>query len=178
MTRQEFAAIVAYIAAGCGKTLTEAAMMVYYDLLGDLPAEVLQTAAKRALLQQEYHVFPQAGTLRKLALEIMQPDRLSALEAWDLLRGAIRSFGYMRERQGLDSLPEPVRQVAERFGWQTLCDSTEPEICRAQFTRAYEAQQAREQSFALLPEPVQRSVLSIGQRVRPDQMLDYQEGEE
>jgi hypothetical protein len=162
MSRTEFAAIISYLAAGCGKTLSDAALLVYFDLLGDLPAEVFQTAAKRALLQQEYAVFPQAGTLRKVALEIMQPDRLSALEAWDLLRGAIRSFGYMRERQGLDSLPEPVRQVAERFGWQTLCDSTEPEICRAQFMRVYDAQQDREQSFALLPEPVQRSVLSIG----------------
>ena len=174
MTRPEFAAIVNYLAAGCGKTLTEAALLVYYDLLGDLPVEVLQATAKRALLQQEYNVFPQAGTLRKLALEIMQPDRLSALEAWDLLRRAIARYGYTKERAGLDSLPEPVREVAERFGWQTLCDSCEPEIVRAQFSKAYDAQQVRQQSVALLPEPVRQVIASIGFRVR-ENLLDQRD---
>jgi len=79
MTRQEFAAVMAYLAAGCGKALSEDALNVYFDLLRDLSIGVLQVAAQRALLEGQYPVFPSVGTLRQLAVETLRwasaPDK-------------------------------------------------------------------------------------------------------
>jgi hypothetical protein len=154
VTRKEFGCIIAYLAAASGKSPTQEQAEVYFDLLGDLPAEALQFAAKRALLESCYPVLPPVGTLRKLAVDAMNgadreptPD-----EAWELVRRAIGRFGYRREQAALDALPEgAVRRAAECLGWQSLCDSTEPEICRAQYRKAYESLQSRRERQRLLP---------------------------
>src|SRR5690348_7985347 len=67
---------MAYLGAGCGKELNKDGLRVYYDLLGDLPLTALQCAAKRALLENAFPVFPQVGTLRKLATEAMTAERV------------------------------------------------------------------------------------------------------
>lgn len=155
MTKQEFAAVMAYIGAGCGKELSKDGMRVYFDLLGDLPLEALQVAAKRALLEQTYAVFPQVGTLRKLAAEAMTPTAcVPAVEAWGIVRRAIRTWGYARGEDALASLPPVVRRAVECLGWRELCDATNTEVVRAQFERNYATLLQREERERLLPENV------------------------
>jgi hypothetical protein len=172
MTRAEFAAVMAYLAAGTGKTISDEGMEVYFDLLGDLPLEILQLAAKRALLEGQYPVFPPAGTLRKLAVEVMRPV-MSSIEAWGLLLKAIRRFGYEKEHKALASLPEPVAQVAERMGWQCLCDSDAPDVIRAQFCKAFDAQQARDQAMGLLPDRVRLAIAQVAAGFREPKAIGY-----
>jgi hypothetical protein len=154
MTPQDFAAAMKYIAAGIGKELTKESLRVYFDSLQDLPAEALMVAAKRAVLESEYHVFPTVAQLRKLAVESMQPPAMLAMEAWGLVQQAVVRYGYYKQQQALASLPEPVRTVAERFGFQTFCDSSSQEILRAQFVKAFDAEQTHRRERALLPEAV------------------------
>ena len=151
MTRPEFATVMAYLGAACGKPLTADGHEVYYDLLGDLPLAALQLAARLALLESQYPVFPTVGVLRRLATEAAAARAFGADEAWAMVRQAVLAFGYYREREGLAALPAVVRRAVESLGWRELCDATEPEIVRAQFRRAYEAAAAREQRQALLP---------------------------
>ncbi|HWG42514.1 MAG TPA: hypothetical protein VN688_06970, partial [Gemmataceae bacterium] len=176
MTRQEFAAVMAYVGAGCGKTLGEDALKVYYDLLSDLPLDVLQLAAKRALLESHYPVFPPVGVLRKLAAEIMRPPAMPALEAWGVLQRAIDRYGDDNPQQGLDALPEPIRAVAEQFGWRQLCRCNETEILRAQFSKAYDTAQARERATWLLPVGVRQAVAELGARHDGAGRLEQRDG--
>src|SRR5262249_9799575 len=142
MTREEFAVVMALLASATGKAIDDKQAEVYFELLGDLPAEALRFAAKRALLESAYPVLPPVGVLRKLAVEATNgcdreptPD-----EAWNIVRRAIRDFGYRHQEEGIESLPAgPIRRAVQCLGWQSLCDSTEPEICRAQFRKAFEA---------------------------------------
>jgi hypothetical protein len=126
---------------------------VYWDLLGDLPADVLATAARQAILENRYPVIPTAGTLRQLALELMEPAALQAMEAWELTRKAISRYGYANETRAMATLPEPVRSVVQSLGWQSLCDADADNIStvRAQFRDAYNAIAGRQKREALLP---------------------------
>jgi hypothetical protein len=166
MERVEFGAIIAYLEAAAGKPMAPETARVYFDLLGDLPADVLLVAAKRAILESPYPTIPPVGTLRRLALEVQRPDRLAPMEAWSLCAKAIRRFGYCREAQGLASLPPDVRQAAECLGWQSLCDSTEEGVVRGQFCKAYEQLQKRAESMALLPEKVRHQLEAVWECVK------------
>lgn len=162
MNREEFAAILYYLAAGVGRDVSDAQLEVYFDLLGDLPADVLRRAAQRALLESQYPTLPPVGVLRRLAAEAMAPRQLAACEAWGLTLRAVEAFGYDQELRGLESLPPLVRRAAECLGWQTICASTEPEICRAQFAKAFEALAGREQRESLLPPSLREALGRVG----------------
>jgi hypothetical protein len=151
---------MAFLAAGTGKPVTADMAEVYYDLLSDLPLNFLQFAAKRALLENEYPVFPPLGVLRKLATSAMQgPDRLPAHEAFGIVLKAIAKYSYMREREALAALPEPIAQAAQVMGWRSMCFSESTEIIRAQFCKTYDAILARRQRENLLPAPMQRFLI-------------------
>lgn len=157
MTRTEFASIMAYLAAGSGKALSREATEVYYDLLGDLPEQALQAAARRALLEGQYPTFPPAGTLRKLAVEAAEPGLPPAAEAYRMVLGVLNAPAGLRP--GLvEALPVAARQAAEAMGWKSMGDSTEPEVCRAQFTRCYEQYATRQQRERLLPATLRRQL--------------------
>jgi hypothetical protein len=161
MSRDEFTRVMAFLSATTGKQVPEDMAEGYFALLGDLPLEALQVAAQRALLESSYPVLPPVGVLRKLAVEAMNAsDREpTADEAWGTVLRAISRFGLMREPEALESLPDgPVRRAAECLGWRSLCDSTEPEISRAQYRKAFEGLQGRDDRQRLLP-PALRDAL-------------------
>lgn len=171
MTKTDFAACMAVIAAGCGKNLTEEAMTVYYDLLKDLPLEALQVAAKQALLESLYPVFPTVGLLRKFATAaITKIDRQPlSIEAWEISQKAVRRWGLNRQREALAGMPLLVAKTVSAIGWQALCDATlsDMDTIRAQFVRAYETIVGREQRTALLPQEVQEIINGIGIEAQP-----------
>ncbi len=163
MTSDEFTEIMAYLSRGVGKTFPADQAEVYYDLLHDLPADALRLAARRALLESQYPTIPPVGTLRKLATEALTASEgwPSPMEAWELVRHAISRYGYMREAQGLASLPRLVRRATEALGWQDICNREGPGVIRAQFRGAYEIILAREQRTALLPEEVKETLAEL-----------------
>lgn len=163
MTRKEFGAVIAYLESGCGKKLPANGVEVYWDLLSDLPLAALQAAAKRALLEGQYPVFPPVGTLRKLAVEALPSGRNSpsAIEAWGLLRTALVRYGYTQADKGLGSLPALVAKTARCLGWRELCDATMPDVIRAQFCKAYETVLGREQRERLLPPAMVKQLASF-----------------
>jgi hypothetical protein len=130
-----------------------------------LPQAALEVAVKRALLESQYPVIPPVGVLRKLATEALQgADRLpDPGEAWGIVSKAIRQYGYFRPEEGLASLPEFLRRAVHSMGgWGALCNSTEPEIVRAQFRMAYESLAQREHRELLLPAPLKGELAKIG----------------
>ena len=70
-------------------------------------------------------------------------------------------YGYCREQEGLESLPSEVRRAAECLGWQALCDATNTEVVRAQFTKAYESLETRAAKQELLPPALQGKMAAL-----------------
>jgi len=163
MTKVEFTRIMLFMSGVSGKPVSEAMASGYFDFLGDLPAEVLEVAAKRALLEAAYPMIPLVGVLRRLAEETLRGNSIepTAGEAWGIaLRAA--AGNYLREREILADLPPLVARAIRCFGFKTLCDATETEILGAQFRKVYDTLVEREKRQGLLPPALRASIERIG----------------
>ncbi len=164
MTREEWGPIVAYLSAAIAKTMPREQAEVYFDLLADLPAALVQVAVKRAVAENRYPTVPPVGTIRALATEATRATAPTWPEAWALVCAAARRHGLTRERQALDSIPPPAARAAQAIGWQAICDC-DPCDCdtlRAQFRDAYSTMTERDERERRLPAPLRVARLTEG----------------
>lgn len=124
--------------------------------LSDMPYEVAKKAIIKVLSTNKF--FPTVAEIRAAAVEMTQPRGMDAMEAWHKITEAIRKYGYTRQEEGLSSLPNDVRQMAERFGWRELCLNENPDTLRAQFRMAWDQASKRQNEFKVLPENIQDAI--------------------
>jgi hypothetical protein len=172
MSNSEFATIVAYVSSAVGKKLDADAQVVYWELLGDLPAEVGWLAAKRVLLEHRWSTFPSVAELRQAAVESMRGEvkELSGAEAWAIAwRVAANTDpeldGSFDRACAKAKAPPLVVEAITTFGLLDLCYGKEPEgVLRGQFVSTFNALAARDRRAALLPAAVRESLEDIRER--------------
>lgn len=172
MTREEFTRILAYVAAAIGKPLAEdrdeadARAEVYWDLLGDLQADVLRIAAKRAVLEHPWASFPTPAELRGAAAETMlgEVKALSAGEAWGLAWRAACQIDTEQDlsvARGILRLPPIVIEAMVLYGIPALC-AAKPDVARAHFMKIFDGVASRHRRYALLPAPLKDDIAAVG----------------
>jgi len=124
--------------------------------LSDIPYDVAEKSLLKVLSTSKF--FPTISEIREAAAQITQPRTMDAMEAWGLINQAIRKYGHYRPEDGLNSLPDDVRQMAERFGWRELCLNENPDTLRAQFRMAWETQSKRENELKALPTEIRELI--------------------
>lgn len=117
--------------------------------LSDLSYEVAEKAVIKVLSTSRF--FPTIADIREAAADITQPRTLDAMEAWGLVVDAIRRFGFYRQAEAMEYLPEDVAEMVKRFTWRELCLSESPETLRAQFRMAWDTQSKRKNEVKALP---------------------------
>lgn len=174
ITREQFAAVMAYISAGSHKPISEPSIAVYYDLLGDLPIEALNVAAKRAILENKYATFPAVAMLREFAFDSMRGEvkSLTGAEAFGIAMSAmascdIESYGSLA--RAFAGVPASVKAAVRQFGFMAMYNmpSNSIETARAQFTKIFEAIAEREKKTGILPAAVQEQIAEIGKAEPP-----------
>lgn len=172
MTRSEFAQVMGYIGTACGKPLSADGHEVYFDLLGDLAFDVLQTAARRVLLEHRWASFPSVAELRAAAVETAagQVSELSEGEAWALAWRIAADTdpevqgNFERACQRAKAPPLVVRAITI-FGLNDLCYGKEPvAVLRGQFLKVFGQLQGRERRAALLPAAVKAAIVERSER--------------
>lgn len=128
------------------------------DLLADLPYPVGQQAVRAVLATQEGAWLPTPGAIRQAAAQLQHPPAPAPDAAWALVLEAVRQHGYYRPTEALASLPEPVRTVAARIGWEALCHG-DPDVVRGQFRAFYAGHVEAAQRQAVLPPPLRAGAL-------------------
>ncbi|MGB9660698.1 MAG: replicative helicase loader/inhibitor [Moorellaceae bacterium] len=165
VTKKEVAKLLAFISAIYPNVdLRDGTAEAWYELLQDLPFDLALAATKKVLSEQEFPGLPAVGKIRQAVATIMTSDVPSAAQAWGMVVQAIKRYGYYRQDEALETLPERVREAVRCIGWQELCLSTEPEIVRAQFMRIYEQYAAREKQEYSVPAEVRALTARIAQQ--------------
>jgi hypothetical protein len=168
VTRAEFIPIWAYLTAAVAKEASKQTVEAYFDLLADLSTQAVQAGVKLALAESQFPGIPPVGVIRKFACEIMTPERPSAADAWGMVLKAIRVYGWNLGGQALQDLPEPVSECARKFGWNSLCDTTNLEVCRAQFLKMYESLVVAEKKQTSMPASVRQLCEQLGRNFDPE----------
>ena len=118
-------------------------------MLSDIPLEVAKKAVQMHISKSVYP--PTVADIREAAAKISKPRTLDAIEAWDMICTAIRKYGFYREEEGINSLPDDVATMAKRFTWRELCLNDNIDTLRAQFRMAWETQSKRLHEQHILP---------------------------
>jgi hypothetical protein len=147
---------------------TKETVSVYYELLKDLPADLLKVAALQCCAEAGRKFAPSVGELRGAAAEITHKTQgiPSALQAWNEVCKAPRSGEYRRitdehdehgniivQVRKLQWSHPVVEKVAKLLGWPRFPDPDNESIDRAHFLKQYELEVERATSAAVeLPE--------------------------
>jgi len=161
MTRIEFSKLMAFITAAIDKPVARPTVDAYYEMLGDLPYNLAAAAVKKIIATDEYPTLPTIGKIRQAAAEISRGRILSAPEAWGMAIKAIHRYGYYREAEAMESLPEHVAEIVRWMGYQSICMTDKIDVVRGQFLKMYETQQRRESEQALLPPAVRDAIAQV-----------------
>lgn len=139
----------------------------WFDLLGDIPFQTAILALKKYALSNKFP--PSVSEIRTIAADLTGERLPDADEAWGQVNNAIRRFGYMREREALNSMSEPVRKAVERIGFQNICQSPYEQLntLRAQFRGSYEAEYRRSMEVHKMPERIRLEQATMQQAALP-----------
>jgi hypothetical protein len=182
--KKQFAGVMAYLATAIQKPVGKETIDVYYDLLGDLPVEVLQAAAKRVVLEHKWATFPSVAELREAASETMrgQVKDVSPAEAWEMAWAVAcrhdpnQSGEYVSNGKKFPSqwaaitagMPQIVLDAINAFGPRALIYGQEPiGVLRGQFLKTFEQIAARHKRQALLPQSLRKEIEGRGKLPAP-----------
>ena len=132
---------------------------VWEEMLRDMPYEVAEKAMYKLLSTAKF--FPTIAEIREAAVEITQPQRITASEAWGLITKAIRQYGYYRWNEAKKVLPADVVTMVERFSWEEICTSEETGVIYGQFAKAWDSQQKVDKQMDVLPTSIRSLVTGI-----------------
>jgi len=157
MTRAETAKILAVLAASYPKfEVDDLKVQVWHEMLGDLDYVTANMAVKKLILENTFA--PSIAEVRKAAMDILNPDVMTAAEAWGEVERAVRTYGYYRETEALASLTPRVAKVVRQISWREICLNEEPGVVRGQFLKMYQQVQERDHREMLLPADLRQEI--------------------
>lgn len=163
MTTEEFARILELMRGCWHRTFTPPrdVLEVWEALLLDLDGPTV-AAAIQSLATDGLEFAPPPGAVRRRALELQPAGALpSASAAWAEIQTEIGRIGWTKGMTDFTAGAERARQprwshpivglLAERMGWDDLCQSENVMADRAHFIKLYDVECGRSQRLTSLP---------------------------
>ena len=137
----------------------------WHKMLKDLGFNLAQASVQKHIAENKYP--PSISEIREQAVEVenYEEGRLTAGEAWGKVIQAVRDYGYYREQEALDSLPEKAAKTAEALGWQSICDAKEEGVARGQFLKIYKQIAERDRQDDKLPGETREAIKQLTSEV-------------
>jgi hypothetical protein len=164
---------------------TKETVGVYYELLKDLPLDLLRASALQCCAEAGRKFAPSVGELRGAASEIERRAQgiPSALEAWnETCNAPYRDYGKYPLFTGgkvYDEAPNPhqwshplVERVAKLLGWPNFPNPENESVDRAHFLKQYEIEVTNQKANAIeLPAVTQyiesrQKALPVGEKIK------------
>jgi len=147
MIRKETASILAMLVAGFPQAkVTSETAEVWHEFLQDLPYDEVKVAVVRLITGSEY--FPTVAAIRKSVLSSMGMLPMPVDQAWSEVCAAVDEHGL----RGKPMFSPIVERIVDAIGWWNICMSTQPDMIRRDFFRAYEKVAGEIQQTLLTPQ--------------------------
>lgn len=158
-----------------GMTVKDADHVVdlWFEMFKDEPAGLVALAVKRHIATDTKGFPPHIGAIKDAIVKIQQPDEMTEIEAWNIVRNAIRSYSWDAQEQ-FDKLPPVLQRLVgspnQLVEWGQMPAETVASVVASNFQRSYKARAANEREFLALPTEVKDAMqrISDGMKKMPE----------
>ena len=160
MTKDEIKQLLAFMAsvytARLMPEINSFTVEVWHRILGDLDFSITKKALMKWVSIEKYP--PTPADIRGIIADSRMVNKLTSEEAWRLIMDAVRKYGYTSKDEALQSLPDTVRTIVRRFGWDYFCQMPieDTSTYYAQFRNAYAAIVLKEKESLQIPDSLKQ----------------------
>ena len=171
MTRDDTIDLLAVLKAAYpnfyrGMTAKEANGVVdlWHEMFKDQPVQIVGMAVKALIATDTKGFPPHIGAVKDAIRKLTQPQEMTEIEAWNIVRNAIRSYSWDAKEQ-FDKLPPVLQQLVgsprQLVEWGQMDAETVSSVVASNFQRSYKARAANEREFLALPTDVKEAMQQI-----------------
>lgn len=151
---------------------------LWAEMFRDDPVELVAAAVKALIATNEKGFPPHIGTVKASMRKLVQPDEMTEMEAWRLVRQAIRgasmspSSRLITAAGGVDNrssaqrhfeaLPPILQRVVgcpeQLAAWEQVEDDKIDTVIQSNFMRSYRARAQQEREYQALPQDVRAMI--------------------
>lgn len=137
---------------------------LWFEMFKDKPAPLVILAVKRHIATDTKGFPPHIGVINDAIVKIQQPDEMTEIEAWNMVRSAIRSYPWDAKEQ-FDKLPPVLQRLvgspSQLVEWGQMDADAVSSVVASNFQRSYKARAAQEREFLALPADVKEAMTLI-----------------
>lgn len=200
MNREETLAIMSVLKAaypayykGLNRNDAEAVVNLWTEMFKDEPAQIVAVAVKAHIASDNKGFPPHIGAIKDAIVKLKQPDQMTALEAWEYVRKAMRGAsmapsscvyingktdGKTTAERNFEKMPELVQRIvgnpSQLAQWADMDAEVVNSVVSSNFQRSFNARAAHEREFLTLPSDVKNTMQQIAAGMR---MPELTEGE-
>ena len=170
MTREETKAIMAILKAGYpnfykGMTKEDAtnAINLWATMFVDEPVQLITEAVKSLMCTLKYP--PTIADVKEKIELLTQPEQLTEMEAWNLVRKAMNTSDFVKSFQ---DLPPIIRRIVGSASQLKEWAYTEGDISviSSNFMRSYRARAAHERELTRLPQSAKAMIAGVAEGMK------------
>ena len=147
----------------------EDAIRLWAEMFADEPGELVAVAVK-ALIKSRVSTFPPGiGEITEMIQQITQPDQMTELEAWGLVRKAVSNSNY-NSAEEFNKLPVVVQRLvgapSQLREWAAMDSETLNSVVASNFQRSYKVRAKNERDYLALPSSVKTFMAALAEGMR------------
>lgn len=137
---------------------------LWSEMFKDEPVQLVALAVKRHIATDTKGFPPHIGAIKDAIVKIQQPEEMTELEAWGMVKNAIRSYAWDAKEQ-FDKLPPVLQRLVgsptQLQEWARMDADVVASVVASNFQRSYKARAAHEREFLALPTEVKQAMAQI-----------------
>ena len=176
MTKREIAEIITIMQTNYPddfRNLSDVALnakiQLWYTQFKDDSYQDVVTAVMAHIASDTNRFMPPVGVIKAMLVKIRQPDELTEMEAWELVRRACSNSNYGATEE-FAKLPPVVRRLVgspnQLREWAMMDSDTLNSVVASNFQRSYKVRAASEREYMALPSDVRNAMEQISGRIR------------
>lgn len=156
---------------GMNKDQADAVLDLWATMFVDEPIEVVALAVKSFIANDKKGFPPHIGAIKEAIVKLRQPDEMTEMEAWGLVRKAVSNGIYGSKKEFAELPPVLQRLVGspnQLKEWAMMDEDVVASVVASNFQRSYKARAAHERELLALPPDVRQTMerLSAGMNMK------------
>lgn len=154
---------------GMGRSEAEQVVALWESMFTDDPVEIVSIALKRYIATDEKGFPPHIGAIKAAIAKIKQPERMTEIEAWNIIRNSLRVNPWDAQEK-FDALPPLLKRLVGSPGqlmeWAAMDVDTLQSVVASNFQRSFRARMEQEREILTLPGEVKEAVARLAEGIR------------